>query len=85
VSFCWCLFGTTFKHIRHLYGIFVAIIFGLEHRLRVFENRVLRKVRTFEPNRVEVIGGCRKLCTGELDGSSPHRALTGVIKTRRMR
>jgi hypothetical protein len=29
-----------------------------EHRLRVFENRVLR---TFGPNRVEVTGGWRKL------------------------
>jgi hypothetical protein len=30
-----------------------------EHRLRVFENRVLRGI--FEPNRDEVTGGWRKL------------------------
>jgi hypothetical protein len=30
-----------------------------EHRLRVFENRVLRRI--FEPKRDEVIGGWRKL------------------------
>jgi hypothetical protein len=29
-----------------------------EHRLRVFENRVLRRI--FEPNRVELIGGWTK-------------------------
>ena len=34
----------------------------------MFDNRVLREIRTFEPNRVEVIGGCRKLCTGDLEG-----------------
>jgi hypothetical protein len=30
-----------------------------EHRLRVFENRVLRRI--FEPKRDEVTGGLRKL------------------------
>jgi hypothetical protein len=35
-----------------------------EHRLRVFENRVLRKI--FGPKRDEVIGGWRKLYNGEL-------------------
>jgi hypothetical protein len=30
-----------------------------EHRLRLFENRVLRRI--FGPIRDEVIGGCRKL------------------------
>jgi hypothetical protein len=35
-----------------------------EHRLRVFENRVLRKI--FGPKRDEVTGECRKLHTGEL-------------------
>jgi hypothetical protein len=42
-----------------------------EHRLRVFENRVLR--RTFEPKRDEVTGGWRKLHNEELHNlySSP--------------
>jgi hypothetical protein len=35
-----------------------------EHRLRVFENRVLR--RTFGPKRDEVTGGWRKLHNEEL-------------------
>jgi hypothetical protein len=35
-----------------------------EHRLRVFENRVLR--RTFGPKRDELMGEWRKLQSGEL-------------------
>jgi hypothetical protein len=43
-----------------------------EHRLRVFENRVLR--RTFGPKRDEVTGGRRKLHNEELHNlySSPN-------------
>jgi hypothetical protein len=37
---------------------------GKEHRLRVFEKRVLRKI--FEPKRNEVTGEWRKLHNGEL-------------------
>jgi hypothetical protein len=42
-----------------------------EHRLRVFENRVLRRI--FEPKRDEVTGQWRKLHSGELHNffSSP--------------
>jgi hypothetical protein len=42
-----------------------------EHRLRVFENRVLRRI--FGPKRDEVTGGWRKLHNEELQGlySSP--------------
>jgi hypothetical protein len=36
-----------------------------EHRLRVFENRVLRRI--FEPRRDEVTGGWRKLHNEELN------------------
>jgi hypothetical protein len=35
-----------------------------QHRLRVFENRVLRRI--FDPKRDEVIGGWRKLHNEEL-------------------
>jgi hypothetical protein len=35
-----------------------------EHRLRLFENRVLRRI--FGPRREEVMGGWRKLCNEEL-------------------
>jgi hypothetical protein len=39
-----------------------------EHRLRVFENRVLRRI--FGPKRDEVIGGWRKLHNEELHNSN---------------
>jgi hypothetical protein len=53
-----------------------------EHRLRVFENRVVRRI--FGPKRDEVTGGWRKLQDEELHGlySSPN--IVRVIKARRM-
>jgi hypothetical protein len=42
-----------------------------EHRLRVFENRVLRRI--FGPKRGEVIGGWRKLPKEELHNFSSSR------------
>ena len=43
-----------------------------EHKLRVFENTVLRRI--FEPKGEEVIGQCRKLHNEEFNGlySSPN-------------
>ena len=54
-----------------------------ERRLRVFENRVLRRI--FGPKRDEVTGKCRKLHNEELKGlySSPN--IVRVIKSRRIR
>jgi hypothetical protein len=54
-----------------------------EHRLRVFENRVLRRI--FGPKRVEVTGERRKLHNEELHilYSSPN--IIRQIKSRRMR
>jgi hypothetical protein len=54
-----------------------------EHRLKVFENRVLRRI--FGPKRGEVTGGWRKLHNEELHVlySSPN--IIRVIKARRMR
>jgi hypothetical protein len=54
-----------------------------EHRLRVFENRVLRRI--FGPKSDEVTGEWRKLHNGELHNlySSPN--ITRQIKSRRMR
>jgi hypothetical protein len=54
-----------------------------EHRLRVFENRVLRRV--FGPKRDEVTGGWRKLHNEELHGLYSSSSIIRVIKTRRMR
>jgi hypothetical protein len=55
---------------------------GEEHRLRVFENRVLRRI--FGPKREEY-GSWRKLHNDELHGlySSPN--IVRVIKSRRIR
>jgi hypothetical protein len=53
-----------------------------EHRLRVFENRMLRRI--LGPKRDEVTGGWRKLHNEELHlYSSP--SIIRVIKARRMR
>jgi hypothetical protein len=54
-----------------------------ENRLRIFENRVLRKI--FRPKRDEVTGGWRKLHNEELHNfySSPN--IIRMIKSRRMR
>jgi hypothetical protein len=54
-----------------------------EHRLRVFENRVLRRI--FGPKRDEVTGKWRKLHNEQLHNlySSPN--IIRMIKSRRMR
>jgi hypothetical protein len=72
--------------------IFPLVLYGCErrsltlreeHRLRVFENRVLR--RLFGTKRDEVVGGSRKLRNEELHDlySSPN--IIKIIKSRRMR
>jgi hypothetical protein len=54
-----------------------------EHKLRVFENRVPRRI--FGPKRDGVTGGCRKLHNEELQDlySSPN--VIRIIKSRRLR
>ena len=54
-----------------------------ERRLRVFENRVLRKV--FGPNRDEVTGEWRKLHNGELSDFYSLPNIVPVVKSRKMR
>jgi hypothetical protein len=54
-----------------------------EYRLRVFENRVLRRI--FGPTRDEVTGGWRKLHNEELHGFYSSPSIVRVIKARRMR
>jgi hypothetical protein len=54
-----------------------------ERRLRVFENRVLRRI--FAPKRDEVTGGSRKLHNEELHGLYALPSIVRVIKARRMR
>ena len=54
-----------------------------EHRLRVFENRVLRRI--FEPKRDGVTGEWRKLNNEELNDLYCSSNIVRVIKSRRMR
>jgi hypothetical protein len=54
-----------------------------EHRLRVFENRVLRGI--FGPKRDEVPGERRKLHSGELHNLYSSADIIRQIKSRRMR
>jgi hypothetical protein len=59
-----------------------SLTLGEEHRLRSFENRVLRRISG--PNRDEVTGGWKKLHNEELHNlySSPN--LIRMIKSKRM-
>jgi hypothetical protein len=54
-----------------------------EHKLRVFENRVLRRI--FGPKRDGVTGGWRKLHNEELHNLYSSPSIIRIIKSRRMR
>ena len=54
-----------------------------EHRLRLFENRVLRRI--FGPKRDGVTGEWRKLHNEELNELYSSSNISQVIKSRRMR
>jgi hypothetical protein len=54
-----------------------------EYRLRIFENRVLRKI--FGPKRDAVTGGWRKLHNEELRDLYSSQSIIRVMKSRRMR
>jgi hypothetical protein len=61
----------------------VVFITREEHRLRVFENRVLRRI--FGPKRDEVTGEWRKLHNVELCDLYSSPSIIRIIKSRRMR
>jgi hypothetical protein len=54
-----------------------------EHKLRVFENRVLRRI--FGPKRDGVTGGWRKLHNEEFHNLYSSPSIIRIIKSRRMR
>jgi hypothetical protein len=54
-----------------------------EHRLRVFENKVLRRI--YGPKRDEGTGGWRKLHNEELHDLYSSPSIITIIKSRRMR
>jgi hypothetical protein len=54
-----------------------------EHRLRVFENRVLRRI--FKPKRDEVTGEWRKLHSEELHNLYSSPDIIRQVRSRRMR
>jgi hypothetical protein len=54
-----------------------------EHRLRVFENRVLRRI--FRPKKDEVTGEWRKLHNEELRYLYPSPSIIRIIKSQQMR
>jgi hypothetical protein len=53
-----------------------------EHRLRVFQNRVLKKI--FGPKRDEVMGGWRKLHNEDHHNLYSSPSIIRMIKSRRM-
>jgi hypothetical protein len=67
-----------------LYGCEIwSLTIREEHRLRVFENRVLRRI--FGPKRDGVMGGWRKLHNEELHNLYSSSSIIRIIKLRRMK
>jgi hypothetical protein len=60
-----------------------SLVLREEHRLRVFENKVLRRI--FGPKRDEVTGGWRKLRNEELPDLYSSPSIIRIMKARRMR
>jgi hypothetical protein len=60
-----------------------SLILREEHKLRTFENRLLRRI--LGPNRNGVTGGRRKLHTEELRDLYSSPSIIRIIKSRRMK
>jgi hypothetical protein len=64
-------------------GVKLALTLREEHRLRVFANRVLRRI--FGPKRDEVTGEWKKFHNEELRDLYSSPSIIRIIKSRRMR
>jgi hypothetical protein len=64
-------------------GVKLGLTLRKEHRLRVFENRMLRRI--FGPKRDEVAGGWRKLHNEELHNLYSTPSIIRMTNTRRTR
>ena len=75
------------RHIKLLYYQYGCETWSLtlreERRLRVFENKVLRKI--FGPKKDEITGECRKLHNAELHASYYLPNIIRSLKSRRLR
>jgi hypothetical protein len=87
-----CLLSKNLKIIIYKTIILPVVLYGCEtlsltlreeHRLRVFENRVLRRI--FGPKRDKVMGEWRKLHNKELHDLYSSPSVIRIIKSRRMR
>jgi hypothetical protein len=87
-----CLLSKNVKVRIHKTVIVHVVLYGCEtwsltlreeQKLRVFENRVLRKI--FGPKRDGVMVGWRKLHNEELHDLYPSPSVIRIIKSRRMR
>jgi hypothetical protein len=63
-------------------GVKLGLTLREEHRLRVSENRILRRI--FGPKRDEVAGGWRKLHTEELHNLYRSPSISRMIKSRKI-
>jgi hypothetical protein len=64
-------------------GVKLGLILREEHSLRLFDNRVLRRI--FGPKRDEVTGEWRKLHNEELHDLYSSSSIIRIIKSRRMK
>jgi hypothetical protein len=87
-----CLLSKILKFKIYTNIIFLVVLYGCEtwslilreeRRLRVFENRVLRKI--FGPKRDQVTRDWRKLHKKELNNRYSSPSIVKVIQSRRMR